>query len=99
MKVVKFLLRGLMYEVAHGRDVDGAVVAKMCNDVGPLTFKQGEWIRSLSLGPCEIIGFNDMGIVVAWDPGGMGRRVVDWSEAYDLNRTGSVDGDTMAMAN
>jgi hypothetical protein len=101
MKTAKFLLRGLMFEVTHGRDEagEGRSYAKMSNDVGHLMFRQEEWIRTLNLGPCEIIGFNDMGVVVAWDPAGMGRRVVDWAEAYDMNRSGSIDEEVMAMAN
>lgn len=93
MKTTKFLLRGIVYEVSYG--LGGA---EMRDDRGPLVYNVEEWIRTLSLGPCEIVGFNDLGVVVAWDPAGMGRRVVDWAEAYDMNRYGSIDGDIFAAA-
>ena len=94
MKTAKFLLRGIVYSVSYG--FGGA---EMRDDRGPLVYNVGGWIRTLSLGPCEIVGFNDLGVMVAWDPAGMGRRVIDWSEAYDMNRYGSIHGDCMAIAN
>lgn len=59
-------------------------------------YSKGEWIRTSHLGAVEITGFNDMGIIVAWDHGGMGRRVIAWAQAEKENPEGSVKGDLIS---
>ena len=85
MKTTKFLLKGLMFEVAYGNDPVGA---EMRDDNGPLCFNGGEWILTHNYGFCPIAAFCDEGVVV---PLWTGTRVlVDWPEVYDKNRNGST---------
>lgn len=58
-----------------------------------LEYHKGEWIRTSHLGAVEIIGRIGMGLIVAWGNGGMGRRIVDWSQVERENPQGSVKGE------
>lgn len=58
-----------------------------------MNYNKGEWIRTSHLGALEITGFNDMGIIVAWDYCGMGRRIVDWAQVEKENPRGSIKGE------
>lgn len=51
---------------------------------------KGQWIRISHLGALEIVGCNDRGVIVAHDPAGMGRRIVDWDIVRKQNPRGSV---------
>ena len=91
MKKMKFLLRGLMFEVAYDR-----TGAEIRDDSGPSCYNEGDWILTLCFGPCELVGFNDDGAMVTWD--GQGRTTIKWADVYDMNRYGSINGDFMAKA-
>lgn len=61
-----------------------------------MNYNKGEYIRTSHLGAVEIIGWNDLGIIVAYDHGGMGRRIVDWKQAGAENPHGSVKGELIS---